>query len=103
LLRDYHPQAIELVGDLNSDLALDFLDRWPDPISLTAAKASTIKRFYHAHNLRHPELLDQRLAFISQAATLLGIAARTMATTRPRPDCTHKAIQSRPVKHPSPK
>lgn len=81
LLRDYYPQAIELVGDLNSDLALDFLDRWPDLISLKAAKPSTIKRFYHAHNLRRPELLDQRLAFIGQATALITDPARINVAT----------------------
>jgi transposase len=70
LLRSYYPQALELVTDLDTELALDFLKRWPDLITLKAAKRRTIKRFYHAHNLRRPELLEERLKFIDRAVAL---------------------------------
>lgn len=70
LLKTYYPQAFELVGNLNTELAADFLDRWPDLLTLKAARPGSIKRFYHAHNLRRPELLAQRLAFIRQARAL---------------------------------
>jgi transposase len=70
LLKTYYPQAFELVGNLNTELAVDFLSRWPDLLTLKAARPSTIKRFYNTHNLRRPELLDQRLKFIRQAVAL---------------------------------
>jgi transposase len=70
LLRSYYPQALNLVGSLDSDLAVDFLSRWPDLIALKAAKTSAVKRFYYAHNLRRPERLQERLQAIQQAVAL---------------------------------
>ena len=70
LLKTYYPQAFELVGNLNTKLAADFLDRWPDLLALKAARPATLKRFYYAHNLRRPELLEQRLTFIRAAVAL---------------------------------
>ena len=55
LLRAFYPQALELVGDLDTDLAVAFLSRWPDLMALKAAKPGVVKRFYYAHNLRRPE------------------------------------------------
>jgi transposase len=71
LLKDYYPQALELVGNLNSQLAIDFLARWPDLLSLKAARPATIKRFYYAHHLRRPELLQARIQRIEQAMVLV--------------------------------
>ena len=76
LLRTYYPQALELVGELDTQLALDFLSRWPDLIRLKAAQPGVIKRFYYRHNLRRPELLKQRLQFIAQAVALTTDEAR---------------------------
>ena len=76
LLRTYYPQALELVGDLNTQLALDFLDRWPDLLHLKAAKPGVIKRCYCEHNLRRPELLETRLQFIRDAVALTTEEAR---------------------------
>lgn len=70
LLKTYYPQALELAGDLNTDMALDFLSRWPDLISLKAAKPATLKRFYYQHNVRSTELVAARLEFIQKAVAL---------------------------------
>jgi transposase len=70
LLKTYYPQALQLVGQLNTELAADFLTRWPDLLTLKAARPGVIKRFYHAHNLRRPELLEARLTLIRQAVAL---------------------------------
>jgi len=76
LLRTYYPQALDLVGDLDSALAVDFLDRWPDLLTLKTAKPGVLKRFYYAHQLRRPELLEQRLQLIRQAVALTSDEAR---------------------------
>jgi hypothetical protein len=72
LLKTYFPQALELAGDLNTDMALDFLSRWPDLTSLKAAKPATLKRFYYQHNVRSTQLVAQRLEFIHKAVALTG-------------------------------
>ena len=76
LLRNYYPQALTLVGDLDTDLAVAFLNRWPDVLALKATQPSAIQHFYYAHNLRRPELLHGRLQFIQQAVALTPEAAR---------------------------
>lgn len=76
LLRAYYPQALELVDNLDTDLAVAFLDRWPDLISLKATKPGVIKNWYYAHHLRRPELLEARLQLIGRAVALTTEAAR---------------------------
>jgi transposase len=53
-----------------------FLQRWPDLISLKAAKPGTIKRFYYQHQVRSTELVEQRLALIAKALALTTEEAR---------------------------
>lgn len=70
-LKGYFPQAIGLVGDtLASPLALDLLDRWPDLATLKTARASALRRFYYAHNVRRPESIQERLKLVEQAVAL---------------------------------
>jgi transposase len=76
LLRGYYPQALELVEDLNTNLAVDFLSRWPDVISLKAARPATLRQWYYNHNLRRPELLDERLKLVEKAVPLTRDEAR---------------------------
>lgn len=76
LLKSYFPQALSLVGDLNSDVAIAFLKRWPDVISLKAARPETLRRFYYAHQVRSAELVKQRLELIGKAVALTTDEAR---------------------------
>jgi transposase len=76
LLRSYYPQALQLVDKLNSELAQGFFKRWPDLIALKAAKPATLKKFYYAHNVRRPELVQKRLQLIRQAVALTTDQAR---------------------------
>jgi transposase len=76
LLKGYYPQALKLVGGLDSELALAFLRRWPDLISLKAARPGTIKRFYYQHQVRSMTLVQERLALIAQAIALTTEEAR---------------------------
>lgn len=76
LLKTYYPQALEIAGDLKMDVARAFLNRWPDLISLKAARPATIKRFYHQHQIRSQALIQQRLAVIAKARALTTDEAR---------------------------
>jgi transposase len=70
-LRDYYPQALELVGDhLAAPLALDFLDQWPRLTDVQASQDATLKTFYHRHNVRRPELIASRLQRVRSARLL---------------------------------
>ena len=70
LLKSYFPQALQLVGQLNTPLAVAFLKRWPDLLSLKMAKPGTVRRFYYAHNVRRPAKVQERLELIKNAMAL---------------------------------
>ena len=76
LLKGYYPQALKLVGSLDSELALALLRRWPDLISLKAARPATIKRLFYQHQVRSKTLVEERLALIAQALALTTEDAR---------------------------
>lgn len=85
-LKDYYPQALELVGEnLYSPMALEFLKRWPDLLSLKACRESTLKAFYYKYNVRRPEAVQNRLQLIRQAralttdSTIVEVATRRVA------------------------
>jgi transposase len=71
VLKTYYPQAFGLAGeDLRAPMALEFLRRWPDLISLKAGRLSTIRNFYYRHNVRRPEVVEKRLAQIKEMVAL---------------------------------
>lgn len=70
LLKSYYPQALQLVDNLNTELAVQFLNRWPELLSLKSARPATVKSFYHAHNVRRPEAVQERLDLIQKAKLL---------------------------------
>ena len=71
VLKGYYPQALALVGeDLAAPLALEFLKRWPDLLSLKSARPATLRSFYYRHNVRRPELVDQRLQSLTGMVAL---------------------------------
>lgn len=70
LLKSYFPQALELIGEKHSPMALAFLKRWPDLLSLKRAKASTLKKFYYEQNSRSTALIEERLRLIDKAESL---------------------------------
>jgi transposase len=70
LLKSYYPQALALLENLNTPMAVAFLQRWPELISLKATKPGLIKRFFYQHNVRSQPLVQQRLELIAQAQAL---------------------------------
>lgn len=70
LLKSFYPQALSLAGELDSNMALEFLRRWPDLLSLKAARTATLKSFYYRNNVRSTELVERRLALIQSAVAL---------------------------------
>ena len=76
LLKAYYPQALDVAGKLNSEIAVAFLRRWPDLISLKAARPGTLKRFYYQHQVRSTQLIEERLLFIKEAVALTTEEAR---------------------------
>jgi transposase len=70
-LKEYFPQALEVLsGNVASRLAADFLEKWPTFGDFQQAKPSTLKRFFYAHNLRSPQVIDKILK-IAESSTAL--------------------------------
>jgi len=76
LLKSYYPQALTLLENLNTPMAVGFLRRWPEVISLKTARPATIKKFFYQHNVRSQELVKKRLALIERAVALTTEEAR---------------------------
>ena len=68
-LKQYFPLAVNLFAEvgLKSDIALNFLSRWPTLDELHRAKAQTVRSFFYAHNSRSQSLIEKRLQLIAQA------------------------------------
>ncbi len=70
-LKDYFPQALELVGDdLTTTLAGDFLLRWPTLQAIQQARPSTLRTFYYGHHCRRADQITARLQLRAQAQAL---------------------------------
>ena len=70
-LKEYFPQALAWAGeDLTSPVACDFLERWPTLDAVQRARAATVQRFYHQHNVRRRSAVTARLGAIRTAVPL---------------------------------
>jgi len=71
LLKGYFPQALGLLSDnLSSDLACDFLQKWPTLDALKRARPQTVRAFYYKHNYRRGDLIESHLQTIRTAMAL---------------------------------
>lgn len=67
VLKLYYPQALDWFDDPASALVGAFLKRWPTLQSAQKARAQTLRDFFHQHNCRNQELIQQRIQRIGQA------------------------------------
>jgi len=69
-LKGYFPQALALVGDLATPMALHFLEKWPNLEKVQRARPQTVESFYRLHNSRSRTRIEERLALIHSARSL---------------------------------
>lgn len=82
-LKEYFPQALALVGaQLFSELCCALLMKWPRFEAIAAARADTIRRFYHALHCRSEQQIQERLALIAASRPLTTDAAVVEAGIR---------------------
>ena len=75
-LKCYYPLALELFADdLVASLALDFLERWPHLAAAQKAKPDVLRSFFHKHNCRSEEKIQERINAIGKAKPLTKDAA----------------------------
>ena len=73
LLKNYYPQALILAGDtLYTQMALAFLERWPELAVLRRSRPQTLRAFYYAHQVRREEVIEKRLTLLQNACPLSG-------------------------------
>jgi transposase len=71
LLKEFYPAALQMVGQLKTALACDFLKRWPNLPALRRVKPEQLKKFYHRHNCRSSQNIDERIALSATAQPLI--------------------------------
>lgn len=69
-LKNYFPQPLQWFTDKDSELFCDFLRCWPTARTARQARRATLERFFHAHNVRQPKLIEQRIRAIKSAVAL---------------------------------
>lgn len=66
-LKLYFPQVLSWFEEIDSALVGDLLGRWPTLEELQRARPATLEQFFHQHNCRSVERIQQRLDQIRQA------------------------------------
>ena len=66
-LKQYYPQILDWFDDPTAPLVAAFLSRWPTLEMLQKVRQETLLRFFHEHNCRSQELIEQRLQQIRTA------------------------------------
>lgn len=69
-LKEYFPQALEWVGELDSLQAIDFFGKWPTLESVQRAKPETVRKFFAEHGHRNLDRIDGRVKAIEAAKEL---------------------------------
>jgi transposase len=66
-LKMYFPQVLNWFDEIGSNIAAEFLERWPNLEKLQRARPATIERFFVDHNSRDRERIAERLEQIRKA------------------------------------
>lgn len=66
-LKLYFPQILHWFDHVTSPLVGALLDRWPSLQELQRAHPGTLRRFFHQHNCRSEERIQERITAIYQA------------------------------------
>ena len=66
-LKMYFPQVLDWFDEIGSNIAAEFLERWPSLDKLQRARPATIERFFIDHNSRDPDRIKDRLDQIRKA------------------------------------
>jgi len=69
-LKQYYPQMLEWFDHIDTPLFCDFLMRWPTLLQVKRARKSTLRKFFHTHNMRFEHVVERRLDAIKTATPL---------------------------------
>ena len=74
-LKQYFPQVLEWFRDKDTVVFCDFLTRWPTLKQAQRARKARLSAFFHEHNVRYPQVIEQRIQAILAAAPLTADSA----------------------------
>jgi transposase len=74
-LKQYFPLALEVLGELDTELAARFLLRWSSLEELQREEPQEIAAFYRQMHCNHPRLIEERLKKIAPAVPLVNDTA----------------------------
>jgi len=69
-LKHYYPQVLDWFDHIDTPLFCDFIRHWPTLIQVKRARKSTLESFFHQHNMRFAQVLEDRLTAIKTAIPL---------------------------------
>ena len=81
-LKMYFPQILQWFGDVTSPLVADLLRRWGDLEQLQHAHSGTLRKFFHQHNCRGAQRIEDRIQAIYPAIAATKDPAVVEAGTR---------------------
>lgn len=70
LLKNYYPHVLQWFSDKDTVIFCDFIAKWPSLESAQRARATTLKKFFNEHNVRYPNVNEQRIEAIKTAVPL---------------------------------
>jgi len=70
VLKQYYPQVLDWFERVDFRFLCNFISRWPTLSEAKRARASTLKKYFHAHKMYREALLLKRIAMIKQAIPL---------------------------------
>jgi Transposase IS116/IS110/IS902 family len=71
-LKIYFPQLLCWFDDIGSPVAGALLERWPTLPQLQRVHPGTLRRFFHEHNCRSEERIQERITAIAAAVVAVG-------------------------------
>jgi transposase len=66
-LKQYYPQVLDWIDNIDSPLGCDLLERWPSLQLIQCAKPNVLAKFFTDHNCRSQARIDQRIQAIYAA------------------------------------
>src|SRR5262244_4671079 len=79
VLKTYYPQALDWAGDLSSEQACSFLEKWPTLADLQKSRPFRIREFYEKYGRPPRDVLDERVTQMEKAQPLTADPAVVMA------------------------
>lgn len=94
-LKDYYPQVLVWFKDVDSPMALDFLQQWPSLDKLQRVRRATVEKFLTTHQSVDAELNQKRLDSMFSAINATNDAAVINASLRRLATFVQRILQLR--------